>query len=275
LWLAGTLSAGLVALGFFDGAPGPAFFQRAPLDPGELIMIRGGEAFDLRTLGPAGLTAVVAPAQLVARRASALLGLALEELRLECRLPSSAAMLAAVCAPTLRRLAASLAAHRNVVLHPRVRDSFDSAVLDTLIGAITAPRSRVSAPRRRRIARRAEEYLRAHITEPVSLLELCEATGASERTLHLAFLESFGMPPKRLLKILRLNRARQALQRPAPSTTVTVAAMEWGFFHLGRFSVDYREMFGESPVETLRRHARGRGGQARPGLRLRRFDVAA
>ena len=34
--------------------------------------------------------------------------------------------------------------------------------------------------------------------------------------------------------------------------SVTTVALRWGFDHFGRFSVDYRRMFGESPVMTLR-----------------------
>ena len=29
--------------------------------------------------------------------------------------------------------------------------------------------------------------------------------------------------------------------------------MKWGFCHLGRFAVEYRRRFGESPSQTLRR----------------------
>jgi len=29
-------------------------------------------------------------------------------------------------------------------------------------------------------------------------------------------------------------------------------AMQWGFFHAGWFSQDYRQQFGESPSTTLR-----------------------
>lgn len=39
----------------------------------------------------------------------------------------------------------------------------------------------------------------------------------------------------------------------APGETVTSAATECGFFHLGHFSMSYRRHFGELPSETLRR----------------------
>jgi AraC family ethanolamine operon transcriptional activator len=52
---------------------------------------------------------------------------------------------------------------------------------------------------------------------------------------------------------MRLNAARRDLVRAgAGETSVTTTALRWGFGHFGRFSVDYRRMFGESPIATLR-----------------------
>ncbi len=106
---------------------------------------------------------------------------------------------------------------------------------------------------RARIARQGEEYLRQRLTERVKVTELCEAVGTSERTLELAFVESFGMSPRQLLKTLRLNGAHKDLREATAATSVTSVALGWGFLHLGRFSVAYREMFGETAVTTLRR----------------------
>jgi AraC-like DNA-binding protein len=44
------------------------------------------------------------------------------------------------------------------------------------------------------------------------------------------------------------------------SATVTEIATGLGFVELGRFSVEYRRMFGESPSETLHRSFRDPGG---------------
>ncbi|WP_460359141.1 helix-turn-helix domain-containing protein [Mycobacterium sp. ZZG] len=40
-----------------------------------------------------------------------------------------------------------------------------------------------------------------------------------------------------------------------PSVTVTMVAGRWGFLHLGRFAIQYRQLFGESPSQTLRSSA--------------------
>ena len=56
---------------------------------------------------------------------------------------------------------------------------------------------------------------------------------------------------------LRLSRARRALlSARGRSVTVSKIATRLGFFELGRFSVEYRKLFGESPSETLRKAVR-------------------
>lgn len=73
------------------------------------------------------------------------------------------------------------------------------------------------------------------------------------------------MSPFEYIKARRLNAVRQALVAADSSRDrVTLIALNNGFTHLGRFSVDYREHFGESPSETLARRWRGgTGGRGR------------
>ena len=55
-------------------------------------------------------------------------------------------------------------------------------------------------------------------------------------------------------RVWGLNAARLDLVADdSPLHTVTEIALDNGFTHLGRFSVNYRELFGESPSETLAR----------------------
>jgi AraC-like DNA-binding protein len=81
---------------------------------------------------------------------------------------------------------------------------------------------------------------------------LSRALGVSERTLRKLFNEILGRPPSRHLRMLRLSEVRRALlaARGQP-VTVTEIATDFGFAELGRFSVEYRKVFGESPSETL------------------------
>ena len=74
------------------------------------------------------------------------------------------------------------------------------------------------------------------------------------RSLQRSFSEYFQVSPFEYIKARRLNAARQALVAGDSSRdSVSQIAGENGFTHLGRFSVDYREHFDESPKETLAR----------------------
>ena len=107
-----------------------------------------------------------------------------------------------------------------------------------------------------RLMTRFEDFLTARRLEPVYLAEICAAIGASERTLRTCCQEHLGMGPIRYLWLRRMNLAHRALVNADPALrTVTEIVTEHGFWELGRFSVEYRAMFGESPSTSLRRPA--------------------
>lgn len=110
------------------------------------------------------------------------------------------------------------------------------------------------------VVRRAEEYIAAHAGEAIRLSDIVAAAGAPARSLQAAFRAARGMTPMEFLKIRRLELARQMLLAPLPGTTAARVAAAMGFRNAGRFSVEYRKHFRESPSETL---ARGRVAGAR------------
>jgi transcriptional regulator GlxA family with amidase domain len=102
------------------------------------------------------------------------------------------------------------------------------------------------------LVEQAERLALADLDEPLHISALCRALGVSERTLRNAFRNTCGLAPCRHLRMLRLSHARCALlAADCKRVTVTEIATGFGFLELGRFSVEYRRVFGESPSQTL------------------------
>jgi AraC-like DNA-binding protein len=109
-----------------------------------------------------------------------------------------------------------------------------------------------------RDVKRAIEYIRTHLETPITITDLVAASGVPGRTLYQHFRDFEGLTPFGYAKKLRFERVRAALL-DGGRITVTTAASRWGFEHLGRFAIEYRRRFGESPSATLA-HGRARRG---------------
>ena len=139
-----------------------------------------------------------------------------------------------------------LRALEEQLIHVMVRCLAEGAGVETTMGD----------RRQRAVIVRFDEYLEAHPDRPLYLTEICAAIGVAERTLRASCEEYLGMGPIRFLTLRRMHLVRRALLFAHPSkATVTSVLTAHGFWELGRFSVAYRTLFGESPSETLRRPA--------------------
>lgn len=102
------------------------------------------------------------------------------------------------------------------------------------------------------VVRRAENYLKTQCDRAYDSRALTTALGMGERQLERLFRDAYGHGPCQWHQMARLNLARSALRQAQGQGAVTEVAIRYGFGHLGRFSVMYRDMFGESPRDTLR-----------------------
>ncbi|HJV25282.1 MAG TPA: helix-turn-helix domain-containing protein [Aromatoleum sp.] len=167
------------------------------------------------------------------------------------------APLAAGLAERLSGLADSCAVLGDAIGTPAVAHRLRDSVL-ALLGPHIVDRLSVTAPSRPEgshveVVRRARELVSAHQDDPPSIRELCLALGVSRRWLQLSFNAVLQMSPLAYLRAMRLDRARRMLASGATGVQVKNAVEAYGFWHLSRFSRDYRDLFGELPSETLQR----------------------
>ncbi|MAF04024.1 AraC family transcriptional regulator [Herbaspirillum huttiense] len=145
--------------------------------------------------------------------------------------------------------------HHDLAMHKIVVSQIEQLAASILV---TSHRHNhcEDAPARRstilpRHVRRAQDFLEAHAHEPVTAEQLAQAAGVSVRSLYAGFKDFLGVSPMQYLRDLRMERARAELMS-GDSNHVAGVALRWGFAHMGRFSNEYKQRYGESPSKTLR-----------------------
>lgn len=131
------------------------------------------------------------------------------------------------------------------------------------------------------VFRRAREFIHHHLSDGISIGDLCKHVAVSRRSLEGVFHSVIGMGPASFIRILQLNRIRRDLLcESGENVSIGVIAARHGIWHWSRFSRYYRLMFGELPSQTRQRHAsrlprqEGRG-DAVPNTDPRLITVAA
>lgn len=141
--------------------------------------------------------------------------------------------------PFLRNFQNLMASHLSVILREMLPDVRRP---DPMIG-------------RRKVADLCEWAALDH-EDPVTVGDLAARCGLGLRALQKNFLRHFDSTPGEYLRGLRLDQARKLILSGA--FTVTHAALEAGFVHLGHFSANYEKRFGELPSVTAACVARER-----------------
>jgi len=114
----------------------------------------------------------------------------------------------------------------------------------------------IARRRARELVNQSIDYVNSNLESHIcpSIIDICTDLKISQRNLQYCFKKVLNITPNTYLYRLRLNRVRAQLLRPKDSdVTVTEVAFHWHFWHLGRFSSDYVQLFGELPSATLRR----------------------
>jgi AraC-like DNA-binding protein len=103
------------------------------------------------------------------------------------------------------------------------------------------------------VVRRAERFIIDNDSASITVSDVADHLGISLRSLQAGFRQWRQTTPTAFLRRARLERVRDELLHSDQEANVTTVALRHGFSHLGRFSGEYRSVFGEDPSATLRR----------------------
>jgi len=97
-----------------------------------------------------------------------------------------------------------------------------------------------------------EDYICAQLDAAITRDDLAAMAGISIRSLSRAFERKYGLGPMAFVRQRRLDACFAQLRgSDREAITVTEVAMSYGFWHVGKFAIAYRDAFGESPSESL------------------------
>jgi AraC-like DNA-binding protein len=100
----------------------------------------------------------------------------------------------------------------------------------------------------------AEDYICANLETAITRDDLANVAGISIRSLSRTFEKKYGIGPMGFVRQRRLDACYTRLRGSEPgTTTVTDVAMSYGFNHVGKFAIAYKEAFGESPSASLQK----------------------
>jgi len=253
----GLMRAGDRVLGVPVAMQGQGYFCGRPISPDAIMTMRGGEELNFSAPEHFDIVAVSVPEAVLSRYTREV-----EHRDIEQELQGAAVIQATKAHVDefrgfLLTVLESVSRTPAMLQYAAMQKGLEHALLSSVVKAVghadEAARSTASPTARHAIVSRAQDYMREHVDEPLTVEDLCRVLEVSRRTLQYSFQEVLQLNPVSYLRAMRLNGVRRMLKAADPARdAVQDIAARWGFWHLSHFANDYRRMFGELPSETLR-----------------------
>jgi len=155
---------------------------------------------------------------------------------------------------TLQYFVARLLSSKLLNITCRIQEEIlISAVVELLIQKQPVTTTRVSYRKRKTTVDTITQYITT-TANPATISELCNIANVSRRTLQYSFESILGISPQRFIRLSRLNQVRRELSKPDQTRAIVDIALDYGFYHPGGFSQDYKLLFGETPSTTRQLH---------------------
>ncbi len=255
-WVLHTENAKRRELLVFNTQPGSNLMRNAVEVPtSSVVQLPGGHTSYQRAPGPTSRGSISLPTELMAEIGATMAGLDLTCQQATTAEPSPTNL------ATLRRIHAAAIwlgqEAPQIIANPTAARGLEEELVGAMVACLTTGNSthedRAAVRRHDLIMRRFRDAVEARPDCAVYISDLCLEVGVTARTLSACCQEYLGMSPLRFLRLRRMQMTRRALARAdRAQSTVTDIATSYGFWELGRFAVEYRRIYGESPSTTLR-----------------------
>ncbi|MEI5999856.1 helix-turn-helix domain-containing protein [Paraburkholderia bengalensis] len=259
----GQLPPGHMTFGIPLAGAGAFAFGGARIDRGGFVMAAGGTPFEFHSPDDMALIGVVIDANLLQGIADCA-GVDLDDAlfrRSVLDIPNAACARAGLQLATLiERVLAQPDAFDDVHAQRALRSQVNETLVDLLAYHVPASTNRLTYACQADIVRRIHDFVIHHPEEPIDIESLCKQLRVSRRTVQNSFQAVVQTNPLAYVRSLRLAQVRRLLLDTRQSDlSVSDAAAQWGFVHLGHFANAYKAQFGELPSHTARRSARTPG----------------
>ncbi len=254
---AGLMRAGDRVLGVPVAMEGQGYFCGRPIAHDSIMTMRGGDEMDFRAPEHFDIIAVSIPVHVLAGYAKDIEHRDIEQELQHAPVVQASKRHVDEFRGFMLAVLESVSRTPAMLQYAAMQKGLEHALLSSVVKAVDhtddPSRSLASPTTRHAIVSRAQEYMREHVEEPLTVEDLCRVLGVSRRTLQYSFQEVLQLNPVSYLRAMRLNGVRRMLKASEPErASVQDIAARWGFWHLSHFANDYRRMFGELPSETLR-----------------------
>jgi AraC family transcriptional regulator, ethanolamine operon transcriptional activator len=247
-------------IGLSTANEGNSTWGLLPVKPNSLITLDKNSELIFRTANNSDITAAAIPAQRLEEYASSVEWIDLRKVMstikpVETISQNSARKLQSALVDGIRYMSDI---HEDVdtdIVWHHFEDELMATCLQTLLEASDNKSPNYDHRIHRYIVNRVRDATLSSSGYPLTIGELCTELRISRRTLNFAFSRVLGITPVAYMRNIRLHRIRAEFKSSSHRVrSVADVASKWGFWHMSLFSRYYKELFGETPHETLIRH---------------------
>ena len=132
-------------------------------------------------------------------------------------------------------------------------DKIEKEILHTVLSMLDVSYEK-KENKKYKLLRDIKQIMYNNIKNDLKIYQITEILGISQRTLEYLFKEQMGITPKQYYHALRMNYIRNTLLNATTNIKISDIAKECGFYHQSHFASIYKQMYKESPKETLKKN---------------------